>query len=106
MIYLPAVAPPESPVLLAARRLHMLLELADIRGLPMPFAFRGYDYADLLTLQFRDHLSVHKWATEMGAFVTSDTSDHPTGTHDRSTATGTLLEVPVEVVASVRRLAS
>lgn len=89
-----AVEAAESPVLLAARGLHMLLELAELRGLPMPFAATANARQSSVTLHLRARDDVLTWAEVMGVDYDDETSYGLTQT----VATGSLLDVPVRVV--------
>lgn len=96
-----------SPIMSAARHLWLLLEVADLRGLPMPFAIRGTEIEGYpVALQFHSIDEVRRWADEIGARVEEGSWIHPGGTNDTASAIGTLLEVPIEVCASVPRAGS
>lgn len=80
-----------SPVVQAATDMMSVLWAAELRGLPLPFAARAYDYRSGPELQFHTRDEVVTWAEAMDLDVDDD----------RMTATGQLLDITVTVCAYV-----
>jgi hypothetical protein len=91
---LPSVAQDMPTILKNGRALWLILEAAELRGLPMPFVARFYGVDDRVTLQFWTYDEVVTWAEVLGAEV------------NNSSAVGEWLEVRVEVVTTDGRAES
>lgn len=98
MIEIDAIAKAEHPALVSARNLHLILELAQLRGLPMPFVAKAYEFPTRpVTLQVRDANEVAAWAEAMEVEVVMTT----VGGFTTYEARGEMLEVAIEVASSV-----
>jgi hypothetical protein len=89
----------EMPTILKnGRALWLILEAAELRGLPMPFAIRAdeVDHGPEVTLQFWTHDEVVAWAEVLDVDIDEA----------RGIATGEWLEVRVEVCTTDRRAES
>jgi hypothetical protein len=92
----PSVAPEMPTILKNGRALWLILEAAELRGLPMPFAIRAYGVDEGVTLQFWTHDEVAAWAGVLEADFDNE----------RGNAVGEWLEVRVEVCTTDRRVES
>jgi hypothetical protein len=92
----PAVETDMPTILKNARALRLILEAAELRGLPMPFAACASDYAEV-RLQFMTRDQVVTWAETLEADVEDGMHVHATGVSDTTHARGEWLDVPLEI---------
>lgn len=102
MIELGAVETAMPPTLKAARGLWLILEAAELRGLPMPFSARATDHSPV-ELQFHTRAEVYTWAAALDVAEVVDDS-HTEGVNDTTTAAAEWFDVPLTLVASVPRM--
>lgn len=100
-----AVETAEHPVLHAARSLHMVIEWAQLRGLPMPFVGRAYGLEPgvPIELQFDSRDQVVTWAEALDVDVIDGEYSYQRGVNDTAQALGELFDQPVQVLASIPR---
>lgn len=103
----PAIEQAAEPVVTATQGLFMVLSAAELRGLPMPFAVRAYDYTRTVSLQFHTRDEVVTWAEHLEADVVDEPHVHlPRRLHATAEAYGEWFDVPIEVSCSVPRRSS
>lgn len=94
------VAEPMPSVLMRnARGLWLVLEAAELRGLPMPFTAAANNYQGHVALQFDSRDQLVTWAEVLEV----DVEDESTADRDRFAASGSWLEVNLRLVAIGRR---
>lgn len=100
-----AVETAEHPILHSARGLHMVIEWAQLRGLPMPFVGRAYGLACRLPLelQFDTRDQVVTWAEALEVDVTDGEYTYRDRVHDTAQAAGELFDQPLQILASIPR---
>jgi hypothetical protein len=81
--------------------LMLVLEAAEMRGLPMPFAVNAYDYTDRVELQFQTRAAVATWAELIAAEVSESRHVDNRRISDVTVAEGAWLDVPLRLAASV-----
>jgi hypothetical protein len=92
---LPSVAQDMPTILKNGRALWLILEAAELRGLPLPFAFRADEvYGNNITLQFWTYDEVVTWAEVLKAETVSSPKNDNTWV---TGAIGEWLEVQVYV---------
>jgi hypothetical protein len=91
----PAVETDMPTILKNGRALWLILEAAELRGLPMPFAIRAFNVG-CVTLQFHTWAETVTWAEVIEVEVDED----------HGAARGEWLEVDVEVCTTDRPVAS
>ena len=98
MFEIPSVAQDMPTILKNGRALWLILEAAELRGLPLPFAIRAYGVDDGVTLQFFTYDEVVAWAEVLDADIVSEPG--------YAGAAGEWLEVRVQVCAAGGPIAS
>jgi hypothetical protein len=86
-----------------ARALWLILEAAELRGLPMPFSAEATDCTTHLRLLFMSRDQVVTWAEVLEAEVEDGAFTHAGGVNDTARARGEWLDVPLEVVCHTPR---